>query len=216
MVDDYTTEEEQVERIKKWFKENGSSLLTGLFLGLAVLFGGKAWLEWQRGKADQASDLYAQMMLGMSQNQLEVARAQADTLITTYSSSPYAILAAFALASSQLQAGENAAARAQLEWAYEKAAGTDLENSARLRLARVRLGEGEPDAAAALLAGAGDPAFASAYAELRGDIALARGDRSLAFAEYRTAIELSSDPNARVLLEAKRDDAAPLDAGANP
>jgi len=39
VVDEFSTEDEQVEAIKKWWKENGTSLIVGVVLGLSVLFG---------------------------------------------------------------------------------------------------------------------------------------------------------------------------------
>lgn len=39
------TEEQQIEAAKKWWKENGSSIVTGLMLGLAVLFGYRYWTD---------------------------------------------------------------------------------------------------------------------------------------------------------------------------
>ncbi len=37
------TEEEQVEALKDWWKENGRSLLLGVALALAIVFGWKGW-----------------------------------------------------------------------------------------------------------------------------------------------------------------------------
>ena len=37
------TEEEQIEAIKQWWKKNGSSLLIGVGLALAIVFGWQAW-----------------------------------------------------------------------------------------------------------------------------------------------------------------------------
>ena len=36
-MDTLTTEEQQIDAIKQWWKENGSSIVTGVVLGLAVL-----------------------------------------------------------------------------------------------------------------------------------------------------------------------------------
>jgi len=37
------TDEEQVEAIKQWWKNNGSSLLIGIGAALAIAFGWQAW-----------------------------------------------------------------------------------------------------------------------------------------------------------------------------
>jgi predicted negative regulator of RcsB-dependent stress response len=38
-VDVYTTEDQQVEALKRWWKENAKSILLGVALGLAAVFG---------------------------------------------------------------------------------------------------------------------------------------------------------------------------------
>ncbi|MEW8396328.1 MAG: tetratricopeptide repeat protein, partial [Candidatus Thiodiazotropha sp.] len=38
-MSEYQTEEEQVEAIKRWWKENGTSVIAGLVIGLGGIFG---------------------------------------------------------------------------------------------------------------------------------------------------------------------------------
>jgi predicted negative regulator of RcsB-dependent stress response len=38
-VEIYDTEEEQVEALKRWWKENGQATLAGLVLGIIVILG---------------------------------------------------------------------------------------------------------------------------------------------------------------------------------
>ena len=59
------TEDQQLEELKKWWKENGSSIITGVVLGLAILFGARAWFAWQERTAQQASAVYTVMMLSL-------------------------------------------------------------------------------------------------------------------------------------------------------
>jgi predicted negative regulator of RcsB-dependent stress response len=42
-VTPYETDDEKVEAIKKWWKDNGISVATGVVIGLAVVFGWRAW-----------------------------------------------------------------------------------------------------------------------------------------------------------------------------
>jgi predicted negative regulator of RcsB-dependent stress response len=58
-MDIHASEKEQVEALKKWWKENGSSLITGLLLGAAILLGGKAWFSYRETQALSASNIYA-------------------------------------------------------------------------------------------------------------------------------------------------------------
>ena len=53
-MDANLTDEEKLELLKKWWKENGGSIITGVVLGLALLFGGKAWFAYQDRQAAPA------------------------------------------------------------------------------------------------------------------------------------------------------------------
>ena len=61
-MDIYTTEEEQVEAIKKWWKENAKSVIGGVIIGLAVIYGGKTWLAQQNVHVEQVSVTFEAMM----------------------------------------------------------------------------------------------------------------------------------------------------------
>ena len=39
----YLEEEEQIEAIRNWWKENGRSVIAGAVLGLAAIFGWQGW-----------------------------------------------------------------------------------------------------------------------------------------------------------------------------
>ncbi|WJW76267.1 tetratricopeptide repeat protein [Thiohalobacter sp. IOR34] len=211
-MDVYKTEEEQGENLKKWLRENGASLATGILFGLAVLFGGKAWMEYQQRQAEQASNLYAQLTAAVARNDEAAATSQYEAMIKDFSASPYAVLSALQIARLQLGQENAEAARAQLQWAYEHAEQPGFRQVARLRLVRVLLGLDQLDAAQALLDAAEAGAFAASVAELRGDLAMARGDHAAAHAAYEQALAaLEPDAPGRALLEAKRDDAVRVD-----
>ena len=64
-MDANLTDEERLEVIKKWWRENGSSIITGVVLGLAVLFGSKAWFAYQDRKAETASNIYTTLIVAL-------------------------------------------------------------------------------------------------------------------------------------------------------
>ena len=141
-MDANETDEQRLERIKDWWKENASSVITGLLLGLALLFGGKSWFAYQDRKADEASNIYAGMMNALSRGDENLVNDRAGVLIGEYSSTPYATLAALAQAKVKLEQGVPEAAHAQLQWVLDKADSRALRPLVRLRLARVMLAEG--------------------------------------------------------------------------
>jgi predicted negative regulator of RcsB-dependent stress response len=183
------TEEQQVEAFKAWWKENASSIITGLLLGLALLFGAKSWFAYQDRKAEEASNIYATMMSALAQGQETLVNERGGILTGEYSSTPYATLAALALAKVKLEQNELKAAHAQLQWALDKADSRTMKQLVRLRLARVMLAQGDLDGAEAVLAQSPpDSAFVPLYAGLKGDILAARGAIAEARARYETAL----------------------------
>ena len=188
-MDVHETEEQQVEALKKWWKENGSSIITGILLGLAVLFGARTWMSYQDQQSQNASNIYTVMMGALANDREMVVLEQAGILIADYPRTPYASLAALALAKVKLKHGELEPARAQLQWALDNTGSDVVRQTVRLRLARVMMAAGDLDGAETVLGEiTPDAAFDPLYAELRGDSQLARGNTSNARAEYEQAL----------------------------
>jgi predicted negative regulator of RcsB-dependent stress response len=209
------TEDQQVEELKKWWKENGSSIITGVVLGLAVLFGAKSWFAYQERIAKQASGVYTLMMTAIEQGENTAASAKAGILITDFSSTPYASLAAMALAKFRAEDGDLEAARTQLQWVLDSGSGV-IRDTARLRLARILIDLQEYDEAMTQL----DKVEASTgqdgiLVEVRGDIHSVRGEVQQAVGAYQSALALMGpEYSGRYLVQLKYDYAATLAAPA--
>lgn len=206
------TEEQQLEELKKWWKENGSSIITGVVLGLAILFGARAWFAWQERTAQQASNVYTVMLNEMEAGDVKAASDNAGILIADFSSTPYATLAAMLLAKFRIEDNELDAARAQLQWALDNGSSDELRNTARVRLARLLISLEEYDAALGLLqeaeASVGQDGVLS---ELRGDIHSLRGESRQAVDAYQEALLLMTPEfPARHLVQLKFDNAVAL------
>jgi len=199
------TEEQQLESLKRWWKENASSVITGLLLGLALLFGAKSWFAYQDRKGEEASNTYFTLMNALAKGEEGLVTDRAGMLIGQYTKTPYATLAALALAKQKLEQGELEAVHAQLQWALDKAGSDAFRQLIRLRLARVMVAEGNLDGAGALLAQSPpDSAFAPLSTELKGDIHAARGAIAEARAEYEIALTaLPPDSAEHQLLQLK-------------
>jgi predicted negative regulator of RcsB-dependent stress response len=183
------TDEQRLENIKAWWKENASSIITGLLLGLALLFGAKSWFAYQDRKAEEASNIYVTMTTALARGDESLVNDRAGVLIGEYTSTPYAVLAALSLAKLKLDQSELEAAHAQLQWALDKTGSEALRPLVRLRLARVMVAEGKLDEAEALLAKSPpEPAYAPLYNELQGDIHATRGAIDEARADYKIAL----------------------------
>jgi predicted negative regulator of RcsB-dependent stress response len=213
-MDVNASEKEQIDNLKKWWKENGSSLITGALLGLSLIFGGKAWMNWKETQAENASNNYALMQSALKQNDIEAVRNQANELISNATNTGYATLAALVLAKLAVEDGEMAAAQAQLEWALEHAKTPQVENIARSRLVRVLIDAKEHAQAETVLSQVTDAgAYQSVYTELQGDLAFVQGDMERAATAYHDALASlpASAPNA-AYLQVKYENLAGVDA----
>jgi predicted negative regulator of RcsB-dependent stress response len=204
-MDANLTDAEKVEQLKKWWRENGGSIITGVVLGLAVLFGSKAWFSYQERNAQGASNQYAVLMSAMESGDAMAVTEKTGMLVSEYGGTPYAALAALALARVNIRDGELNAAQAQLRWVLDNSDSDIFRNIARLRLARVLIAMEDLDGAAALLnqpvKGA---AFDPLYTEVRGDVNVARGDIVAANQAYQEALAATADgAPGRHLLELK-------------
>ena len=56
------TEEEQVEALKSWWKENGKSLIMGVVIAVAAVFGWRGWNQYQDDFAANASAMYESIL----------------------------------------------------------------------------------------------------------------------------------------------------------
>lgn len=200
------SEEEQVEALKKWWKENGKSLIGGVVLGLGLVFGWRAWVEHNQTVAAQASFQYEQLNNAVAAGSYESAIKIAEQLITEYADSTYAVFAALNMAKVKLEQGDKPGARIDLKWAMDHSKDEGLKQIASIRLARVMLDEKDIDAASAIIGQMPANAFSGELAELKGDIALAQGNTEAARQSYEQAIT-SLDSNTAVI-QMKLDDLA--------
>lgn len=185
----YETDEEKVEAIKKWWKENGTSVVAGVVIGLALVFGWRGWVGYRDSVAAQASADFEQLLAGATQGQTESVTKRAEILNQDFASTPYAALGSLVSAKVRYEAGDVAGATADLERVIAKAPDPALARLAALRLARIQVAEGQLDAAAATVSAHDDgESFAGDFAAVRGDIAAARGDLAKAREEYEKAI----------------------------
>ena len=202
------TEEEQVQAIKDWWKKNGSSLLIGIGAALVIVFGWQAWQSHQAQQRAEAANEFATLLNAFSAgDDAETVAFVAETLRNDYADSAFAIYGNLVLARQQMMSQEDpAAASSSLSWALDQAGDHPaLTMVIRNRLARAQFATGDYQQALATLEAAGESdAFDAIFAELRGDIRLAMGDRDAARNAYLAAKEQSQQKNS--ILELKLSD----------
>ena len=188
-MDAYTTEAQRIEDIKKWWHENGLSIVLTLVLGVSGIFGWRYWQGQKVENAEAASALYSDMMTALQgENQAEV-RAAADAILDGFENTAYGVFALMTLAALAVDDDDLASAETHLRQALEQSGSGALTHIIRIRLIRVLISLDELEQADALAQRQGEGAFAADYAELRGDISSAQGDREAARAAYQQALD---------------------------
>jgi predicted negative regulator of RcsB-dependent stress response len=210
----FASDEEQVEALKKWWNENGSSLLLGVGFVLVVLFGVRQWQSSQSATSGAASDLYQQIAdlavanvaQPVSDADLLMAQGLYDQLRADYESSIYTRYAALAMAKFQAEKNQLDLAASELQWILDnpslgllQKADEELFMVARLRLARIKLAQGDTQGALDLLRAVEPGEFVVTYAEVEGDALLKQGDREGAKAAYQRALAGLTDGNPAIL-----------------
>jgi len=184
----YQTEEEQVEAIKKWWKENGKSVIGGVVLGFAIIGGWQGWQGYQRNQGEAASAYFDSMRQAVRSGRDEKAIEDGKRLIGDFGGSSYASFAALELARLAYQRSEKAVARDHLQWVSDSAPDPSIRELARLRLGRLLLDMQELDALQSLLGQQASAAFAGEFAALLGDYERARGNEDAAREAYQEAL----------------------------
>ena len=186
MQDYHYSEDEELAKLKRWWKEYGKAAVGGVGLGIAIVAGTNWWRNYTADRAGQASVLYQQVLEDATGG--DAAARAGVTLKEKYAATPYAGKAALLLARRSYDRGDVAAAQQQLRWAIEQASEKATAHTARLRLARLLYAAGDRAGALGLITGVDADGFAASYDELRGDLLLADGDYAGAREAYGKAL----------------------------
>ncbi len=202
-MESFTTEEQQVEAIKKFWRDNGTAIIVGAALGLAGLWGYRYYTDTQLAAKESASAAYAvaaDKLQGADNNITEAA-----TYVEQHKDSSYASLLALQLAKAAVDAKDLTEARKQLSFVIEQNANEAIVSLARVRLARVQLAEQDFDGALSGLDKVTQEAFSAQVSELKGDLYAQRGELDKARLAYSEALE-GNETN--MLLKMKLDNLA--------
>jgi len=190
-VEIYETEEEQLDALKRWWKENGQSTIIGLVLGVAIILGWNYWQDHKKAQTEQASALYSQLIQAIGADKKDSAEKLAERIQEQYPKTEYAAYSGLLLAKLKVQQGDAAKAKAILK---DIAAGTnkELSNIAKIRQVRLMLASGEYEQGLQLINEV-DPAtsssFSGNYDELVGDLYVALDRLDQARSSYQKAVE---------------------------
>lgn len=203
----YDTEEEQVEALKRWWKENSTATIVGLVMGLVIILGWNYWQDHKKEQAAQASATYDQLLKALDEGKHESAEKLAERIKEQFKGTEYAAFSGLFEAKLKTQQGDLAAAKQILKTVAAEP-NKQLSNIAKIRLVRLMLATGEYEQGLQVInsVDAKEAASYSAnYDELVGDLYVALDRLDEARTSYQNAMR-NGQPSP--LLQFKIDDLA--------
>ncbi len=201
-----THEQEQVDALKAWWHDNGSSIL-GILLVVMVTVGGyRGWNYYQDQQTIESAVLFEQFVQQMDSGDMDRINDAAIAMRDQFSGSGYAPRALLLAAGANESNGDTSTAKGQLRWVIDHADEDGLKDVAHLRLASLLLDEEQYAEALTQLGATHTTAFGGLYSDLKGDVLLAQGKADEARSAYTLAYEkLSEDSRYRTIVQIKMD-----------
>ena len=197
-MDVYQTEEQQVEAIKGYWKENGNAIIAGLVIGFSAFIGFNVYKDNQFEQEVAVSESF-QNVMEKADNDGEAYKTAGDKFIAENAESSYASLTALALAKDAASHKDWAQAEKYLNSAISAAKDEGVKGIATTRLARVQLQLEQADKALATLSVQLPASFKAAVEEIKGDAYLQQGKKDLARTAYQVAIDSEGQAANQVL-----------------
>lgn len=199
-------EQEQLDTLKAWWKDNGKWVV-GVMLAVVVVMGGwRGWQYYQNKQSNEAATLYQQFVEQLASNDPKRVNDAAQAVMDKYAATPYAPRAALIAAQVNESVKDAAHAKTQLQWVIEHSKEDGLKSVAGLRMASLLLDEKDYAGAQKLLDAKHAASFDALYADLKGDVLSAQGKQAEARAAYKEAYDkLDAKSTYRNLVQMKLD-----------
>lgn len=203
---EFETEEQQVEALKKWWKENGKQVIFGAIIGFSLIGGWRYYLDYSVKQTSEASALFEQMVAHNTASGNTTDKAAVfDKIKNNYAGTPYLSTSALLLAKTHYESGNKEKALEVLDTVIADNKQSVLALVAKERKARILIDMDKADEALVLLTANVEESFRAVFEELKGDAYLLKGDIAKARAAYDKALLLNNSGN-KNLLQMKRDD----------
>jgi predicted negative regulator of RcsB-dependent stress response len=184
-------EQEQIDKLKAWWKQYGNLLTWLLCVAAIVVTGWQGW-QWRQGKLSaEAGTIFFALQSAVASDNSPQIKLLSGELTDKFGGTSFASAGVLLAAKHAVTKGDPETAKIQLAW-VAKNGGHEISDIARLRLAGLFLDSEEYESAIGELKHKPAPAFAAAYAEMKGDIHTAGGKFAEAKAAYREAIALQT------------------------
>ena len=199
-------EQEQLDALKTWWKDNRVWVITALAIVVFAYAALTYWKHYQGKQAAEASTLYAEVLKQVASNDPKRINDSVAALVEKYSNTAYAPRAQLLAVQANMQAKDLVRAKTQLEWVISHASESGLQDTARLKLSSILLDEKNYTEAMKLLNATHPDAFTGLYSDIKGDVLAAQSKTEEARAAYKLAFEKMDSKSAyRNLIQLKLD-----------
>lgn len=204
----YDTDEEQLDAVRDWLKENGKAMIAGAVIAVAAVVGWQQWGAFQERAAESASIAYLQLLDARETGaDPETVERRGRVVMEDHGGSAYAPMAGLQLAEYHAERDALEASASALRWVVDNGEDQAFRHVARLRLAQVLVASENFDQALQVLDVESTGAYRSQYLERRGDVYAAMGEHDNARDAYDQALaEQSVTGTRRSLIQLKRND----------
>ena len=188
----YSIEEEQeINQLKDWWKENGKTIIVAFILGVGGMFGWRYWQAYQAEQIAQASSQYDALIYSAQQDE-QAKKANIEQFVQANSKTAYAVFALLDEAKKATEKQDFAAAEVNLNQALTQSQDEVLTSIVALRLSSVQFQLGQLDNALTTLNQVKGESFNARKAILTGDIQVAKGDKVSAKNSFEQAQQSGS------------------------
>ena len=188
----YSIEEEQeINQLKDWWKENGKTIIVAFILGVGGMFGWRYWQAHQAEQIAQASAQYDALIYSAEQDE-QAKKANIEQFVQANSKTAYAVFTLLDEAKKATEKQDFAAAEANLNQALTQSQDEVLTSIVALRLSAVQFQLGQLDNALTTLNQVKGESFNARKAILTGDIQVAKGDKVAAKNSFEQAQQSGS------------------------
>lgn len=188
----YSIEEEQeINQLKDWWKENGKTIIVAFILGVGGMFGWRYWQAHQAEQIAQASAQYDALIYSAQQDE-QAKKANIEQFVQANSKTAYAVFSLLDEAKKAAEKQDFAAAEVNLNQALTQSQDEVLTSIVALRLSAVQFQLGQLDNALTTLNQVKGESFNARKAILTGDIQVAKGDKVAAKNSFEQAQQSGS------------------------
>ena len=188
----YSIEEEQeINQLKDWWKENGKTIIVAFILGVGGMFGWRYWQAQQAEQIAQASAQYDALIYSAQQDE-QAKKANIEQFVQANSKTAYAVFALLDEAKKAAEKQDFAVAEVNLNQALTQSQDEVLTSIVALRLSAVQFQLGQLDNALTTLNQVKGESFNARKALLTGDIQVAKGDKVAAKNSFEQAQQSGS------------------------